>query len=30
MKEMQLYLEQGEKYSNKKEEYFMVANWLYD
>lgn len=25
-----LYLEQGEKYSNKKEGYFMVPNWLFD
>lgn len=25
-----LYLEQGEKYSDKKEGYFMVPNWLFD
>lgn len=25
-----LYLEQGEKYSDKKERYFMVPNWLFD
>lgn len=25
-----LYLEQGEKYSDKQERYFMVPNWLLD
>ena len=25
-----LYLEQGEKYSDKQEGYFMVPNWLFD
>ena len=25
-----LYLEQGEKYSDKQERYFMVPNWLFD
>lgn len=30
MKEIQLYLEQGEKYSDKQERYFMIPNWLFD
>ena len=25
-----LYLEQGKKYSDKQEGYFMVPNWLFD
>ena len=30
MKKIQLYLEQGEKYSDKQERYFMIPNWLFD
>lgn len=30
MKEKILYLEQGKKYSDKREEYFMIPNWLFD
>lgn len=30
MKEILLYLEQGEKYSDKQEGYFMVPNWIFD
>lgn len=30
MKEIQLYLEQDEKYSDKQERYFMIPNWLFD
>lgn len=30
MKDKVLYLEQGQKYSDKKEGYFMVQNWIFD